>query len=111
MKLNHPRNITWHDPDAQLSVVSQSGHTLDRASKGATFTLTFRIDDQDPRYISASWEVESDDATIYGEGSITIDCKHKGIMGEVVDFDGAFELPHQIIDRLGALGYNVERMD
>lgn len=111
MKLNHPRYIQWHDPKARLSVISQSGATLDKANEGATFTLQFRIDDADPRYISASWEVESDDATIYGEGSITIDCKQKGIMGEVIDFDGAFELPSEIIDRLGALGYGVERMD
>lgn len=110
MKLNHPRYIDWHDPKARLSVVSQSGATLDKANEGAKFTLQFRNDPDEKRYILASWEVESDDATIYAEGSITIDCKRKGIMGEVIDFDGAFELPHEIVQRLFMLGYDVSSL-
>jgi hypothetical protein len=109
MKLNHPAIITWHDPQARLSIISQSGDTLDRAKDGATFSL--RFGEPIGGHIFVGWEVESDDATIYEEGIITIAYKNDGTMGEAIDFDGAFELPFQITDRLGALGYGVERMD
>ncbi len=104
MRLNHPAVIEWHDPKATVSVISQSGHTLDKAPAGATFKLNF----QQPSdgYILVGWEVESDDATIYEEGSITIAYKDDGMMGEAIDFDGAFELPHQLTERLTALGYH-----
>jgi hypothetical protein len=109
MKLNHPAVIEWNDPEARVSIVSQSGHTLDKADMGASFTLHFRTTEE-ARYIMASWEVESDDSSIYEEGSITIDCSSRGLMGKVIDYDGAFELPHQIVERLTALGYDTSEL-
>jgi len=109
MKLNHPAVIQWNDPTASVSMISQSGHTLDKAPAGATFTLRFR--QPSDGYIMVGWEVESDDHSIYEEGSVTIAYKDDGMMGEAIDYDGAFELPYQINDRLGALGYGVDRVN
>ncbi|CAB4145562.1 hypothetical protein UFOVP477_14 [uncultured Caudovirales phage] len=109
MRLNHPAVIQWQDPEARVSIVSQSGHTLDKAGEGASFTLRFRTTEEE-RYIMVGWEVESDDATIYEEGTITIDCEKKGLMGKAIDYDGAFELPHQLIERLTALGYDTSEI-
>ncbi len=106
MKLNHPSHITWDDATARVSMISQGGHTLDKANEGARFTLEFR--QPSDGYISVSWEVESNDHTIYADGTITIAYKDDGMMGEAIDFDGAFELPHQINDRLMALGYHTK---
>jgi hypothetical protein len=103
MKLNHPPVIQWNDPTASISMISQSGHTLDKAPDGASFTLRFR--QPSDGYIMVEWEVESADHSIFEEGSITIAYKDDGMMGEAIDYDGAFELPHQLNDRLMALGY------
>lgn len=108
MKLNHPPVILWNDPTANISMVHQSGAILDEAPKGANFSARFAQPAEDG-YIRGRWGVSSACGSISGHGTFTIRCNqpHAGDMGSLFDYDGAFDFPHQIAERLMALGYHV----
>lgn len=108
MKLNHPAVISWDDPTANISIVHQNGSTLEESPAGATFTARF-AQPTHAGFIYGKWSVASFDESIGGNGSFTIEIEtpNRGDMGTLIDYDGAFEFPRQIAERLALLGYDV----
>lgn len=66
-----------------------------------TFTLTGEKGDD---YLCVEWDVETKDAEYYEVIGLWFN------NGTLVDYDGVFELPVQLLDWLTELGYNTEEM-
>jgi len=90
--------------DGEVTIEHQNGSVLDE-SKGINITLSFEAQEESGHQY-ASWEMWSDDESIYGEGGIHID-----ITNTIYDYDGCFILAPQIVSMLKELGYNVEDLD
>jgi len=73
--------------------VNASGNIIEKYKAGVYVFIEIGSDG------IGSWEVASTNDDGYGSGSLCIENK------EVVDFDGAFDLPWRVKDMLKALGY------
>ena len=73
--------------------VNASGNIIEKYKAGVDVFIEIGSDG------IGSWEVASTNDDGYGSGSLCIENK------EVVDFDGAFDLPWRVKDMLKALGY------
>jgi hypothetical protein len=75
--------------------VNASGNIIEKYKPGVDVHIEIGSDG------IGSWEVASSNDDGYGSGGLIIDGK------EVVDFDGAFDLPWRVKDMLNALGYKL----
>ena len=75
--------------------VNASGNILEKYKAGVDVFIEIGSDG------IGSWEVASTNDDGYGSGSLCIENK------EVVDFDGAYDLPWRVKDMLRALGYKL----
>jgi hypothetical protein len=90
--------------EGEVITEHQNGSTTGK-SKGVNVCLSFEAQD-DTGHQYATWELWSDDESIYGEGGIHID-----ITNTVYDYDGCFSLAKEIIYLLKELGYDTEELD
>ena len=90
--------------DGSITTEHQNGSTLD-SSNGINICLSFESrDSKCNQYVT--WEMWSDDETLYGEGGIHIDCN-----SVVYDYDGCFTLAKEIVYILKELNYNTDELD
>jgi len=75
--------------------VNASGNVIEKYKAGVDVFIEIRSDG------IGSWEVASTNDDGYGSGSLCIE------NNEVVDFDGAFDLPWRVKNMLTALGYKL----
>lgn len=75
--------------------VNASGNIIEKYKAGVDVFIEIGSDG------IGSWEVASSNDDGYGSGSLCIENK------EVVDFDGAHDLPWRVKDMLKALGYKL----
>jgi len=75
---------------------SAGGTILRKYKRGVKGTVKIGIDGK------GCWEIESTNDDGYGEGSLFVENM------EVVDFDGAFDLPNNIKKILKTLGYKLD---
>lgn len=101
---NNPSRIIMgfsvHFPESGANTVHQSGRSLSGWSKGLTVNLYQFKDNPAPH----SWEVYTDDEEQYAEGCLGFDEK------VLVDYDGCFYLPKEVMDVLDALEYCTKDM-
>jgi hypothetical protein len=82
-------------PKDSVVDVSASGDILEKYQEGVDAFIEIGSDGH------GSWEISSRNDDGYGNGGLSIDGR------EVVDFDGAFDLPGRIKEMLVNLGYNI----
>lgn len=103
--MSHANKIEWTEADAVASMVGQSGVKLYEGKAGVRFRLTF-VPDNHESYHYAHWSLVSGDERVSGSGGIWISKKSNAVF----DYDGCFELPHQITAKLKSLGYDCSEL-
>jgi len=89
--------LTANFPKDRIYTVHQDGTVLDKTNKGVDVRVRIPLGGT-----LGSWEVASKDNSGYGSGTLTFKKKL------IVDYDGAFDLPHLVAKVLKQEGYEFE---
>jgi len=83
-------------------------------SKGTLLEVTVRIHNDDPHYHNEErgsfeiYDVKTGGDRVYAEGGLWFD-KYEGV-NYLRDYDGVFELPEYIMDKLVEWGYSMDHI-
>lgn len=89
--------LTARFPKDRIYTVHQDGTVLDKTGKGVRVLVRIPIGGT-----QGHWEVVSSDNSGYGAGLLKFDKR------VIVDYDGAFDLPHLVVKVLKQEGYELE---
>ena len=103
-----PSNLiqhTAHFPESGAYTVHQSGERLSNISKG----LTVNLFQQKTKPAPHAFEFFTDDQMQYASGGLWYESTNEGT--RIVEYDGVFNLPKEVIQMLKALGYQTEGIE
>lgn len=87
-----------------VRMTTASGFDTEK-SRGYTVNIGVFMNEPNDSYTMGYWEICSDDSSCYGEGTLTFEGN------KCIDYDGCFDLSHQVCDILSKFGYDMTEVD
>ncbi len=87
-----------------IRMTTASGFDTEK-SRGYTINVTIFDEERNDNQVRGAWEIYSDDESCYGEGTLSFEGN------KCFDYDGCFDLSHQLCDLLTQNGYDMSEVD